>query len=215
MHSKGKANTAAGDGTLTRDEPAASEPPDTFKYDPLYPVPTVGGALIGGLPILGLVSGPLDQSNIEKRNDVLCYTTPELKEGTEITGPLEIHLFAATSARDTDFTAKLVDVYPDGRSHNLSDGIKRARGLKSDTKPELINPGEVYEYIITMGPTSQLFRKGHRIRIDISSSNFPMYDRNMNTGNPIGEDARGIVATQTVYHQAQYATYIELPVIPK
>jgi putative CocE/NonD family hydrolase len=214
LHSNGNANTAVGDGILSRNEPAASEPPDTFVYDPHNPVPTVGGALVGGLPAFGLVSGPLEQSHIEKRSDVLCYTTPELKEDTEITGPLEVHLFAATSARDTDFTAKLVDVHPDGRSHNLVDGIRRARGLKSDTKPELINAGEVYEYVITMGPTSQLFRRGHHMRIDISSSNFPLYDRNMNTGNPIGEDTKGIVATQTVYHRSGYASYIDLPVIP-
>lgn len=215
LHSKGKANTAAGDGVLSRDEPAVSEPSDTFVYDPLNPVPTTGGALVGGVSVFGMVAGPLEQSHLEMRNDILCYTTADLKEDIEITGPLEIHLFAATSVRDTDFTAKLVDVRPDGGSYNLVDGIKRARGLKSNVKPELINPGEVYEYIITMGPTSQLFRKGHRIRIDISSSNFPLYDRNMNTGNPIGEDARGIVATQTVYHQAEYASYIDLPVIPK
>lgn len=163
---------------------------------------------------VGLVEGPVEQSHVEKRSDVLCYTTPELEEPVEVTGPLEMHLFAATSAKDTDFTAKLVDVYPDGRSYNLTEGIKRARALKSAAYPDLINPGEVYEYVITMGNTSQLFRKGHRIRIDISSSNFPMFDRNMNTGNPIGEDAQGIPATQTVYHQPAYASYIDLPVIP-
>jgi len=208
LHSRGCANTAAGDGLLSRDEPG-SEPVDTFVYDPLHPVPSVGGRIVG----VGLVEGPVEQSHVEKRSDVLCYTTPELEEPVEVTGPLEMHLFAATSARDTDFTAKLVDVYPDGRSYNLTEGIKRARALKSAAHPDLINPGEVYEYVITMGNTSQLFRKGHRIRIDISSSNFPMFDRNMNTGNPIGEDAQGIPATQTVYHQPGYASYIDLPVI--
>jgi putative CocE/NonD family hydrolase len=145
---------------------------------------------------------------------VLVYTTTELKEGIELTGPLEIHVFAATSARDTDFTAKLCDVYPDGRALILVEGIKRASGRKSTEQPELINPGEVYEYIITMGDSSQLFQRGHRIRIDISSSNFPALDRNMNTGNPIGEDAKGIPAMQTIYHQSGYAAYIALPVIP-
>lgn len=153
-------------------------------------------------------------SAIENRSDVLCYTTPELKEAVEITGPLEIYIFASTSVKDTDFTVKFLDVYPDGRSVNLVDGIRRASGLKSSSQPEFITPGDVYEYVITMGPTSQLFHKSHRMRIDISSSNFPMYDRNMNTGNPIGEDARGIKAKQTVYHQAKYASYIDLPVIP-
>ena len=214
LHSRGNANTFSGDGVLSRNEPG-SEPTDTFIYDPHNPVPTVGGSMIGGAAGFGLVAGPLEQSPVEKRTDVLCYTSDELKEDVEITGPLEMHVFAATSARDTDFTAKLIDVFPDGRSYNLVDGIRRARGLKSEEQPELVTPGEVYEYVITMGPTSQLFRKGHRIRIDISSSNFPYYDRNMNTGNPIGEDAEGIIATQTVYHQSEYTSYIDLPIIPE
>ena len=210
LHSKGNANTSQGDGLLSREEPN-SEPNDIFIYNPHLPVPTVGGRF---LPLAGLVPGPVDQSHIERRHDVLCYTTPELEEDTEVTGPLEVHLFATTSTRDTDFTAKLVDVYPDGRAYNIAEGIKRARGRKSIFQPELVNPGEVNEYIINLGHTSQLFRKGHHIRIDISSSNFPMYDRNMNTGNPIGEDAQGTPAMQTIYHQQEYASYIDLPVIP-
>lgn len=210
LHSKGSANTSHGDGLLSREEPS-SEPNDIFVYNPHLPVPTVGGRF---LPLAGLVPGPIDQSHIEGRHDVLCYTTPKLEEDTEVTGPLEVHLFAATSARDTDFTAKLVDVYPNGRSYNIAEGIKRARGSKSIFRTELVNPGEVNEYTINLGNTSQLFRKGHHIRIDISSSNFPMYDRNMNTGNPIGEDAEGIPAMQTIYHQQEYASYIDMPVIP-
>ena len=209
LHSQGGANTAAGDGVLSRDEPG-SEPPDVFVYNPHRPVPSVGGRLLG----VGLAPGPLEQSHVEKRSDVLCYTTPELQADMEVTGPLEIHVFAATSARDTDFTAKLVDVYPDGRVYNLVEGIERARGRKSESQPELVNPGQVYEYMIAMGDSSQMFRKGHRIRVEISSSNFPAFDRNMNTGNPIGEDAYGIPAMQTVYHQSGYASYMDLPVIP-
>ena len=214
LHSKGGANTAAGDGLLSRDEPG-SEPPDLFVYDPHRPVPTVGGPLIGALPGAGVLAGPIEQSHVEKRHDVLCYTTPELEEDVEVTGPLQLHLLAATSTRDTDFTAKLVHVYPDGRAYNLAEGIMRASGRKFISERELVNPGEVYEYVITLGHTSQLFPKGHRFRIDISSSNFPQFDRNMNTGNPIGEDARGIPAMQTVYHQAEYASYVDLPVIPR
>jgi putative CocE/NonD family hydrolase len=213
LHSNGKANTSSGDGLLSRDEPQ-SEPPDKFVYDPLNPVPTLGGNITASPAGFGFARGPMDQSSLERRGDVLCYRTPPLTENVEITGPLEIHIFASTSARDTDFTAKFVDVYPDGRSQNLVDGIKRAKGLKSLASPEFITPGQVYEYVITMGPTSQMFFKGHRMRIDISSSNFPMYDRNMNTGNPIGEDATGVKADQTVYHEAKYASYIDLPVIP-
>lgn len=209
FHSQGKANTAAGDGTLSRDEPG-SEPPDIFVYNPFDPVPTVGGRLIG----VGLVPGPLEQHHVEKREDVLCYTTGELAKDLEVTGPLEVHLFAATSARDTDFTAKLVDVYPDGRAYNIAEGIIRASGRNLTGERELVNPGEVVEYVIGLGNTSQLFRQGHRIRIDISSSNFPAFDRNMNTGNPIGEDADGISATQRIFHRAGYASYIDFPVIP-
>ena len=212
LHSKGSANTAAGDGGLSRDEPG-SDPPDVFVYNPHRPVPTAGGPLIGVLEGPGIIAGPVEQSHVEKRLDVLCYTTPELAEDVEITGPLQLHLFAATSVRDTDFTAKLVHVYPDGRAYNLAEGIIRASGRKFGDKRELVNPGEVYEYVITLGHTSQLFRKGHRIRVDISSSNFPQFDRNMNTGNPIGEDGRGIPAMQTIYHQSGCASYIDLPVI--
>lgn len=209
LHSKGHANTVKGDGLLSRDEPGA-ETPDMFIYNPYLPVPTMGGR---NSPLFGLVAGPIEQTSIELRNDVLCYTTEELTVDMEVTGPLMFHLFAATSARDTDFTAKLIDVFPDGRAYNVSDGIIRARYRKSILQPELLKPGAVYEYAINMLNTSHMFRKGHRIRIDISSSNFPAADRNMNTGGPIGEDAEGIPALQTIYHQSGYASYIDLPVI--
>ncbi|MFC1532292.1 CocE/NonD family hydrolase [Thermodesulfobacteriota bacterium] len=212
FHSKGAANTAAGDGLLSLDEPG-SESPDRFIYDPLNPVPTVGGRIISAPAGFGFVAGPLEQSAVEKRHDVLCYTTPELREDVEVTGPLEIHLFAATSVESTDFTAKLVDVYPDGRAHNVADGITRISSAGSAENQTVKHDG-VYELVIGMGYTSQLFREGHSIRIDISSSNFPLYERNMNTGNPVGEDADGIPAMQMVFHQSEYASYIDLPVIP-
>lgn len=214
LHSRGNANTAAGDGVLSRDEPG-SESPDVFVYNPLRPVPTTGGPLIGFVEGPGIIAGPVEQAHVERRADVLCYTTPEFNDDVEITGPLQLHLFAATSARDTDFTAKLAHVYPDGRAYNLAEGIIRASGRKFGDTREFVTPGEVYEYVITLGNTSQLFRKGHRIRVQISSSNFPQFDRNMNTGNPIGQDARGIPAMQTIYHQTGFASYIDLPVIPR
>jgi putative CocE/NonD family hydrolase len=209
LHSRSRANTAAGGGWLSLDEPGI-EPEDMFIYNPHFPVTTTGGAWAAGN---GFVPGPLDQSHIERRDDVLCYTTPELKEDTEVTGPLALHLCAATSACDTDFTAKLVDVFPDGHCYNVADGIVRARFRKSVFAAEPVKPGEVNEYIINMAATGNLFRKGHRIRIDVSSSNFPAFDRNMNTGNPAGEDARGIPAMQTIFHQSQYPSFIDLPVI--
>jgi uncharacterized protein len=209
LHSRGRANTSAGDGALDRNEPAG-EPPDTFVYDPHFPVPTAGGPWASGN---GFVPGPLDQAYIELRNDVLCYTTPELKEDLQVTGPLKLHLFASTSASDTDFTAKIVDVYPDSHGYNMAEGITRVRFRKSVFAPEPVNPGELIEYTIDLIGASQLFRRGHRIRLDIASSNFPAFDRNMNTGNPSGEDKRGIPATQHIFHQSSYSSYIDLPVI--
>jgi uncharacterized protein len=209
LHSQGQANTASGDGLLSRDE-SGREPPDTFLYNPLFPVPIMGGPRGAAN---GFVAGPLEQSLIEKRSDVLCYTTPELKTDLEVTGPLELHLFAATSVRDTDFVAKLIDVYPDGRAYNVAEGVMRARFRKSILSPELVIPGEINEYVIKMSYSSQLFRKGHSIRIDITSSNFPAYDRNMNTGNAVGEDAQGIVAEQRIFHEPKFSSYIDLPVV--
>ncbi len=211
LHSQGSANSAGGNGQLNQEAPG-SESTDVFFYDPHNPVPTLGCR--GGIHLLRIAAGIQEQTPNESRQDVLCYTTSELTEDLEVTGPLTLHLFAATSAKDTDFVAKLVDVYPNGRAYNVTtDGIVRARYRKSLFQPELVTPGEVNEYVINLEATSQLFRKGHRIRIDITSSSFPEYDRNMNTGNPIGEDARGITAKQTIYHTSQYSSFIDLPII--
>lgn len=209
LSGQGKANTANGDGTLTTDSPG-SQPPDRYDYDPLNPVPTVGGR---SLPTGKLVPGPFDQVRVEQRPDVLCYTTPEFKDNLEVTGPVKVHLFAATSARDTDFAAKLVDVYPNGAAYNVAEGIIRAKYKDGLINPDLIARGEVYEYVIDLAQVSIVFRKGHRIRLDITSSNFPRFDRNMNTGNVFGEDAEGAIASQTVFHDDKYASYVELPVI--
>jgi uncharacterized protein len=211
LHSNGRANSASGDGLLTEEKPQ-SEPIDSYIYDPHHPVPTTGGR--GAEAENGFVTGPIDQVHIERRQDVLCYTTPELEQNTEITGPIELHLFASSSCRDTDFSTKLIDVYPDGRAYNITDGIVRAQYRNSFTKPEPLTPGEIVEFVIRLGITSQLFWRGHRIRLDITSSNFPAFDRNMNTGNPIGVDTEGIPAVQKVYHQPEYTSYIELPFIP-
>ena len=211
LHGWGSANSLSGNGLLSRDEPE-NEPADTFTYNPLNPVLTAGGR--GGIVENGFLYGPVDQVYVERRNDVLCYTSPILDRDIEVTGPLDLHLFASSSCRDTDFTAKLVDVYPDGRAFNAADGIVRAQYRNSFSIHEMLKPGEIAEFIIRLGPVSQLFRHGHRIRVDITSSNFPTFDRNMNTGNPIGEDAKGIPALQTVFHQNGHASYIDLPVIP-
>jgi len=210
LHSGGRANSSHGDGVLSRDTPS-DEPPDEYAYNPLNPVPTVGGKL---LAMGGMVPGPVDQSSIEQRSDILCYTTEELPADIEVTGPLRLVLHASTNAADTDFTAKLTDVQPDGRSLLIAEGIQRASYRNWRYEHEPIEPGALLEYTINLGNTSHLFRRGHCIRVQISSSNFPLYDRNMNTGRTIGEDAVGVIAEQTIYHDRHCASRIELPVIP-
>jgi len=211
LHSAGRANTSAGDGWLSLHEPGP-EPADEFIYDPLHPVPTVGGRL---LAMNGMVPGPKDQSRLETRGDVLCYTSHELKEDVEVTGPVTVKLYASTSAVDTDFTAKLTDVYPDGRSILVTEGVQRARYRKWGRPPEPVVPGAVEEYTIMLGNTSYLFRQGHRLRLSISSSNFPLYDRNMNTGRGVGEDERGVKAVQTIFHEHGMASYLEVYTVSK
>jgi putative CocE/NonD family hydrolase len=157
--------------------------------------------------------GPIDQRTIERRDDVLVYDTGVLEADLELTGPLEMLLYASSSARDTDFTAKLVDVYPDGRAIHISEGILRARHRKSLESVEFLQPGEVDEFRIAMAPTSNVFRRGHRVRLEISSSNFPRFDRNLNTGGNIGTETRWQIAHQTVMHNGRYASHLLAPVI--
>jgi hypothetical protein len=209
LESRGRANTLAGDGQLGLRAPGG--PADRFVFDPLDPVPTVGGAVCCNPKVFPW--GPRDQRSVEQRRDVLVYTTDPLRGDVEVIGPVRVVLYAATSARDTDFTAKLVDVLPDGRAQNLTDGILRLRYRQSLEKPELARPGEIYKLTIDAGVTGNVFRKGHRIRIEISSSNFPRFDRNPNTGGPIADATDLRKATQTVYHDARRPSYLLLPVL--
>ncbi|MSQ12468.1 MAG: CocE/NonD family hydrolase [Dehalococcoidia bacterium] len=216
LHSSGRANTLNGDGMLSRDANGASESPDAFLYDPRNPVPTKGGELCCDL--LFFPGGSYDQRAIEARPDVLCYTTPPLAEDTEVTGPMTVTLYAATSAPDTDFTAKLVDVCPapDHCVHSLVDGIIRARyrnGTGRAAPP--LKSGQVEKYVIELGATSNLFKKGHSIRVEISSSNFPRFDRNPNTGEEPWKAAELRTATQMVFHTAEHPSHITLPIIPR
>ena len=211
LHSAGSANTAIGDGVLSP-EPPAGERADQFVYDPRYPVQTIGGNNCCSPHIVPW--GPYDQRPVEMRSDVLCYTSAPLTADTEITGPIQMVLYAASDAPDTDWTAKLIDVSPTGYAMNLCDGIIRARYRESSTDPTLIQPGTVYEYTIDVGATGNMFRKGHQIRLEISSSNFPCFDRNPNTGQPFGRDAEMRPALQTVHHSREYPSRIVLPVIP-
>jgi hypothetical protein len=213
FHSRGKANSLHGDGGLGTAAPV-NEPPDTFVYDPGHPVPTLGGSTCCGEDVTPITMGPRDQRPAEERSDVLVYTTPPLEEEMEVTGPVSVVLYAASEARDTDFTAKLVDVFPDGYAMNVAQGIIRARYRDSWERPALLEPGHVYKYAIDLWSTSNCFLRGHRIRVEISSSNFPQFDRNPNTGNPFGLDAELRTATQTVYHDADHPSHILLPVVP-
>lgn len=206
LHSDGRANTLAGSGSLSTVAPG-DEPADQYTYDPWDPVPT--GA-IGGYSRI-----PSDQRAIEQRADVLVYTTPPLERDVEVTGPLSVTLWIASSARDTDFTAKLVDVHPDGTARAINDGILRTRYRKSKSAPALLTPDEPTEITIDMGATSNVFLAGHRIRLDLSSSNFPRFDRNPNTGGTFGEDAELLRASQTVFHDSKRPSRLVLPVIPR
>lgn len=212
LHSSGKANTAAGDGALSTSA-AGKEAADAFIYDPANPVPTVGGALC--CDGSHLAAGPFDQSKVEARPDVLVYSTAPLDADVEVTGPVTLDLFARTTAVDTDFTAKLVDVGPDGFAQNLNEGILRARFRNSTSEASLLEPGKVYEYKIDLWSTSNVFRKGHRIRLEVSSSNFPHFDRNLNTGKSAADTAEFVKATNTVLHDAAHPSVLLLPVVPR
>jgi putative CocE/NonD family hydrolase len=207
LHSHGKANSLHGDGTLSPDVPG-EEPADHYRYDPADPVPTCGGNTLM-IPV-----GVKDQREVETRPDVLVYTGDPLEKPLEVTGPLQVVLYASSSAPDTDFTAKLVDVRPDGYAQNIADGILRARYHESFSTPKLLSKDEVYEFTIDLWATSHVFLPGHRLRVEISSSNFPRFDRNLNTG---GDQATGThfqVAEQAIFHNQQFRSHILLPVIP-
>ena len=211
LHSGGRAQTFSGDGVLDTSGPGA-EPPDHFLFDPRDPVPTHGGALCchgAQVPY-----GAFDQREVERRSDVLVYTSTALDAPVEVTGPVTLTLYAASSAPDTDFTAKLVDVAPCGRAINLCDGIVRARYRNSTSRAEPISPGRVYEYRIDLGATGNRFLPGHRIRVEISSSNFPRFDRNPNTGTPARREEDLRPAVQTILHDERHPSHLTLPVVP-
>ena len=211
LHSSSGANSVMGDGALSTESPA-DESPDTFVYDPRFPVQTLGGNTCCSPHIIPW--GPHDQRPAEARHDVLCYTTPPLEADTEVTGPIKVVLYAATDGLDTDWTAKLVDVSPSGYAKNLCDGIIRARYRESLSDAKLLETDRVYEYEIDVGVTGNVFKKGHRIRVEVSSSNFPRFDRNPNTGHALGMDTEMRTARQTVHHSADYPSHILLPLIP-
>jgi hypothetical protein len=214
--SAGAANSLGGNGELEprmeHGNPAEHFAVDQFTYDPRNPAPTRGGAVCCDPKVFPW--GPMDQRSVEKRKDVLVYTSAPLKQEMEVTGPIRVVLYASTSAADTDFTAKLVDVFPNGEARNLTDGILRLRYRHGLDKPELGEPGEVYPLTIDAGVTSNVFLAGHSIRLEISSSNFPRFDRNPNTGRAVADETALKKAQQVIYHSRQYPSHLVLPVIP-
>ena len=206
LHSDGSANTLNGDGFVSLDPPA-DEPADRYRYDPDDPVPTTGGRYVGG--------GVADQRTNQSRADVLVYTGDELAEDLEITGPITVHLHAMTTAQDADFVAVLCDVRPDGYAQNLAEGVARGQFRESFINPTPLEPGTPYEFTIQLWNISHVFRAGHRIRLHITSSDFPRWDRNAGTGAPIGTDTILRAARQTVLHDSRHPSRIVLPVVPR
>lgn len=212
LNSHGQANSSNGDGSLA-DRQDRGQEADVFTYDPGNPVPTTGGAVCCTPAIFPW--GPLDQRKVEQRRDVLVYSTKPLEHDVEVTGPVQANLWISTSAEDTDFTAKLVDVFPSGEARLLTDGILRLRYRDSLEHPAKAVPNQPYPITVDVGPTSNVFRAGHRIRVEISSSNFPRFDRNLNTGRSISNDAKYLSAKQTVLHDKKHPSVILLPIVPK
>lgn len=211
LDSNGHANTLDGDGRL-REGLSPHQAKDAYTYDPRNPAPTRGGAVCCNPKVFPW--GPLDQRPVERRSDVLVYSTRPLRSDMAVSGPVKAILYVKTSARDTDFMVKLVDVFPDGEARILTDGVLRLRYRKSLERAELARPGEVYEITIDAGVTANVFLRGHRIRVEISSSNFPKFDRNANTGGSIADETRLLPANQTIYHGGTRGSRVELMVLP-
>ena len=213
LSSGGNANSLKGDGLLTSASPA-TDSPDSFTYDPMNPVPSYGGNVCcTGNAVQG---GSFDQTKMEERNDILVYTTEPLKEGFELSGPIDVTLYVSSSAKDTDFTVKLIDVDENGKAWNLDETIQRMRYRDGYTRPlAWMEPNKVYKFSFQPMTTSNYFAAGHRIRIEISSSNFPRFDRNMNTGGDNFSETKGVIATNAVHHSKQYPSSVTISVVRK
>lgn len=212
LNSAGKANSRNGDGILTNKKPSKDNP-DTFQYDPMNPVTSYGGNVCcTGNAVQG---GSYDQQEMELREDILVYTSEVLAEGMEVSGFIESKLFLSTDVKDTDLTIKIIDVYPDGKAYNLDETIQRVRYREGYEKEVFMESGKVYEVNLTPMSTSNYFEKGHRIRIEVSSSNFPRFDRNMNTGGNNYDETEGVVATNKIHHSSKYPSFISLPIMRK
>jgi len=211
LHSNGSAAGPKKEGQLSV-APPADEPSDKFTYDPNNPVPTIGGRLCCGT---ALAPGPFDQKANELRPDVLTFSTPPLERDLEVTGFVSVELYAATSAVDTDFTALLVDVDERGYARFLTDGIVRARYAENTNSARPISPNKVYKYTIDLWATGNVFKAGHRVQLYVSSSNFPRFNRNLNTGESILGSSKTVIARQTIYHDRDHSSVLILPIIPR
>ncbi|HEV3200705.1 MAG TPA: CocE/NonD family hydrolase, partial [Bryobacteraceae bacterium] len=213
LGSGGKANSLNGDGALAAAKPGADNP-DSFTYDPMNPVPSYGGNVCcTGNAVTG---GAFDQRKMEARADILVYTSEPLKDGIEVSGPIEPTLYVSSDAKDTDFTVKVLDVYPDGTAYNLDETIQRLRYRDGYDKPLVwMEPAKVYKVTLQPMTTSNFFAAGHRIRIEVSSSNFPRFDRNMNTGGNNYDEIKGVVAHNAVHHSGQYPSQVTLSVVKR
>jgi putative CocE/NonD family hydrolase len=208
LGSQGAANSLFGDGVLTSSS-AKNEPPDIYKYDPENPVQSLGGAMCC-TGTADAVAGAQDQRSVESRHDVLVYTSEPLKTGVHATGPAKVTLYVSSSAVDTDFTAKLVDVYPDGRAFNVLESILRARYRDGLNREVWMERNKVYKLTIPLGATSNYFGPGHRIRVEISSSNFPRFDRNLNVGGDNATATTWVTATNQIFHSSEYPSELVL-----
>jgi hypothetical protein len=211
LHSQGKANSLRGNGSLSTSAPKA-ESSDSYVYDPANPVPTIGGPLCCAQELME--PGPRDQRSVENRDDVLVYSIGPLEQDLDVTGPVSATLFVKSSAVDTDLTGKLTDVAPDGLATDVAEGILRMRYRDSQAHSSLMNPGQTYQVTLDLWSTSNVFLRGHTLRLEISSSNFPRFDRNLNTGEDIKSARRFVPATNTIFHDAQHPSVLVLPVIP-
>ena len=208
--SNGKANRSLSDGKLITSK-AYSDYADGFIYDPMKPIPSYGGNVCcTGNAVKG---GAFDQQKMETRDDILVYTTDVLEEGVEVSGFIESTLYVSSDAKDTDFTIKIIDVYPDGRAYNLDETIQRARYREGYDQEVFMEKEKVYKVDLTPMSTSNYFKKGHRIRIEISSSNFPRFARNLNTGGNNYDEKEGVVAHNKVHHSTIYNSQIRLPIV--
>ena len=212
LHSGGKANSLRGDGSLGTSAPK-SEPSDGYVYDPANPVPTMGGPLCCAQELIE--PGPRDQRSVENREDVLTYSTGPLREDLEVTGPVRLTLCVKSTAVDTDFTGKLVDVRPDGFAMDVAEGILRMRYRDSQQHAELMNPGQTYQISVDLWSTSNVFLRGHTLRLEVASSNFPRFDRNLNSGEEIKSGRRFVSAENTILHDAEHPSALVLPIMPK